>query len=96
MSSSNKTKKENSLSRLFNNHYAVAFFSTLVVSIGLIIYGVLTPPKGEVSGSLITSCGVLFLWPTLAFANKALDEGKTAKLKHNDTELVIEGKKKED
>lgn len=74
---------------LTNSHYAVAFFSTLAVAIGLIIFGAVTPPKGEVSGSLITSVGVLFLWPSLALANKAIEEGKTARIKHNDTEVII-------
>lgn len=62
------------------SHYVIAFFSTLILAIGLIIYGAVTPPKGEVSGSLITAIGVVFFWPALAFANKALEEGKTAKV----------------
>lgn len=57
-------------------HYVIAFWVTLGVSIGLITGGFITPKLGEVSGSVMTSVGELFLWPALAFAAKALEEGK--------------------
>lgn len=72
-----------------NNHYTIAFFVTLAVSIGLIIYGVVTPPKGEVSGSLLTSVGIIFLWPSLAFLNKAVESGKTAKIHKGDMTISV-------
>ena len=65
-------KKKSPLCR----HYIIAFWVTLSVSIGLIIGGFITPKLGEVSGSVMTSVGELFLWPALAFAAKALEEGK--------------------
>lgn len=70
-------------------HYTIAFFTTLVLSIGLIILGVLTPPVGEIDGSLITTIGVVFLWPALAFANKALEEGKTVKITKEDMVVQV-------
>lgn len=70
-------------------HYTIAFFTTLLVALGLIIFGAVTPPKGEVDGSLITATGVIFLWPALAFANKAIEEGKTAKFVKGDLEVSV-------
>jgi hypothetical protein len=65
-------KKKSPLCR----HYIIAFWVTLSVSIGLIIGGFFMPPKGEIDGSVMTSVGELFLWPALAFAAKAIEEGK--------------------
>jgi hypothetical protein len=70
-------------------HYLIAFWTTLVISIGLIISGVCTPPYAEVDGSILESVGLLFLWPALAFGNKALEEGKTAKISKGDLEVKI-------
>ncbi len=69
--------------------YVVAFWSTLVIAIGLIITGVCTPPYAEVDGSILESVGLMFLWPALAFGNKALEEGKIAKIQRGNTTISI-------
>lgn len=82
---------------IFINNYAIAFFITLIVSIGLIIGGFFVPPIGEVSGSVITAVGELFLWPSLALGAKALSEGRVAKFQRGDTTVTIgEDNKEED
>ena len=70
-------------------HYLIAFWSTLAVAIGLLIGGFFTPPKAEIDGSLLEATGLLFLWPALAFGNKALEEGKTAKISHGSTTISL-------
>jgi len=65
----------------FNCHYLVAFWVTLLISIGLIVGGFFAPPTGIVDGSIMTSVGELFLWPTLALAAKTIHEGRVAKFK---------------
>lgn len=77
-------------------HYTIAFWLTLVVALGLIIGGFFTPPIGEVSGSVLTSVGEIFLWPTLAFGAKALEEGKTVSVNHGDTSIEIRKTEEED
>lgn len=72
-----------------HKHYNIAFWITLFISAGLIIGGFFTPPLGVVDGSVLSSVGLLFLWPALAFAAKALSEGNKAKIKHLDTEIEI-------
>ena len=71
------------------NTYLYAFWLSLVVAIGLIITGFFMPPKGEVSGSVLEAVGLLWLWPTLAFGAKALEEGKTAKIQKGETTISI-------
>lgn len=80
MESSREIYKDNQTCRkVFNKHYIVAFWCTLVVAIGLIIGGFLMPPKGVIDGSVMTSVGELFLWPALALGAKAIEEGRIAK-----------------
>lgn len=76
-----------------HNHYGIAFFVTLLVAIGLIIGGFFVPPIGEISGSVITAVGEMFLWPALALGAKTLSEGKKASFKAGNTIIEIEDKK---
>lgn len=47
------------------------------------------PPQGEIDGSLLEATGLLFLWPALSFGNKALEEGKVAKITRGDTVITV-------
>lgn len=77
------------MKKLFHNHYLTAFWITLFVALGLIIGGFFAPPMGEISGSVLTAVGELFLWPTLALGAKALQEGKIAQIRKGETEITI-------
>lgn len=70
-------------------HYIIAFWLTLAVSLILLITGFFLPPQGEISPSVLTATGEIFLWPALAFGAKALEEGKTAKIRRGDSEISI-------
>lgn len=69
--------------------YVIAFWSTLVIAITLMIGGFFTPPMAEIDGSILEGVGLMFLWPALAFGNKALEEGKIAKIQRGDTTISI-------
>ena len=69
--------------------YIIAFWITLIVAIGLIITGFFTPPKAEISGSVLEAVGLIFLWPALSFGNKALEEGKVAKITRGNTVITV-------
>lgn len=77
-----------------HNHYILAFFVSLAVSIGLLIGGYMAPPQGVIDGSILKSVGELFLWPTLAAGVKALDDNKQVKIKTAHTTLTV-GKKED-
>lgn len=73
----------------FSNHYLVAFWVTLSLSIALIVGGFFCPPMGEISGSVITAVGELFLWPSLALGAKALSEGRKIQIHKGEMEINI-------
>lgn len=62
------------------NHYFVAFFTTLVLSAGLLITSFFLPPTGKIDPSVLQATAIVFCWPALAFAAKALDDNKKVKL----------------
>lgn len=70
-------------------HYLIAFWISLVCSIGLLVGGFFTPPTGEISGSVLEGSGLLFLWPALAFGAKALEEKNKIMIQHGSTTIQI-------
>lgn len=68
---------------------AVTIFLT-VISVGLFVGGFLTPPMGQIDGSVLTAAGILFafaaLWVT---AHAVIEENKGAKFHHGQTEIEI-------
>lgn len=82
-------KPKVNMEALFQSHYVIAFFITLILSIGLIVGGFFVPPVGQIDGSVLTAAGILFLWPALAFGAKALSDGKTAKIIKGDTTIEV-------
>lgn len=84
-----KEEKSSSLEQTTHKHYLLAFWSTLIISMSLIIGGFFVPPQGEIDGSVLTGVGLIFLWPALAFITKALTEGKTAKIVKGNTTITV-------
>ena len=66
-----------------------AFWVCLSLSIGLIVAGFCVPPHGEIDGSVLTACGILFAFATLEVVHIAIRRGLDAKVKHGKTELTI-------
>ena len=87
----NKKNKGSNLKK----HYIIAFWISMTVSLGLLIGGFLTPPKGEISGSVLEGAGIIFLWPSLAFAAKALEENNKIRITHGSTAIEV-GRKRGD
>jgi hypothetical protein len=61
----------------------------LAISIALLVGGFFAPPQGEISGSVLEGAGILFLWPALSFAAKALEENNKVKIQHGSTTIQI-------
>jgi hypothetical protein len=66
-----------------------AFWVCLSLSIGLIVAGFCVPPHGEIDGSVLTSCGILFAFATLETVHIAIKKGVDAKVKHGQTEVTV-------
>lgn len=71
---------------LYKNHYIIAFLSTLVISIGLLIGSFFMPPKGVIDSSVMKATAEMFMWPSLAFGVKAISVNKELKRKDEDEE----------
>lgn len=74
------------IKKMMRNHYFVAFFSTLVVTMGLLIASFLLPPQGKIDPSALMASAELFMWPTLAFGAKAVCECRRCKEKEESQE----------
>jgi hypothetical protein len=81
--------KENRIQKTFRGHFAVAFWITLLTSIVLMITGFFMPPIGIIDGSVVAGAGVLILWPSLGLGARAIDEGRSAKLKTRHAVLTV-------
>ncbi len=71
---------------LYKNHYIIAFLSTLVISIGLLIGSFFMPPKGVIDSSVMKATAEMFMWPALAFGVKAISVNKELKKRDEDEE----------
>lgn len=80
-------KKNNN--KMLKRHYIIAFWITLTVSLSLIIGGFFCPPIGEISGSVLTAVGEVFLWPALAFGAKALEEENHVTMKRGEFKIEV-------
>lgn len=84
-----KEKDINKCQKVLNKHYVIGFWVTLIISIGLMIGGALTPPLFIIDGSIFKAVGLLFLWPTLAFGAKAVEDGRVAKFNFGRSSIHI-------
>ncbi len=62
------------------NHYFVAFFSSLIISVGLLITSFFLPPQGQIDPSVLQATAIILVYPALAFATKALDDNKRVRI----------------
>lgn len=69
----------------------VPFWVCLIVAILLLVGGALTPPMFVIDKSIFYACSILFAFAMLYTVDKAIDKGANAKIKHKDTEIVIDG-----
>lgn len=75
--------------KVFNRHYVIAFWTTLVVGIALIITGFFMPPMAVIDGSILKAVGELMFWPTIAFGVKAVEDGRVAKFHFGKSSIHI-------
>lgn len=80
---------ENKCQKVFNKHYIIAFWITLAISIGLMVGSAFVPPLFIIDSSIFKAVGELFLWPTLAFGAKAVEDGRVAKFHFGHSSIHI-------
>lgn len=69
------------------NHWA--FWTCLIISIGLIIGSFFVPPLGVVDGSVLAAVGELFAFATLATVIVAIMKGSDVTVSHNNTSITV-------
>ena len=69
------------------NHYA--FWTCLIISIGLIIGSFFVPPLGVIDGSVLAGVGELFAFATLATVIVAIMKGSDVTVQHNNTSISV-------
>ena len=65
------------------------FAACLIVSIVLLIWGFLTPPTGEIDGSVLKAVGELFAFAALAVGSHAITLGYDLRVSKGDTTINI-------
>jgi hypothetical protein len=61
----------------------------------LLIAGFLVPPCGIIDGSVLTATGILLGFATMGQIPYIIEKGRTATIKHGQTEITISKKQKE-
>lgn len=70
------------------------FYILSGIAIAFLIASFLLPPMGIIQPSVLQAVGELFAFGGLGTVVKAIDTGKTASVKHNNTEITINDKEK--
>lgn len=67
----------------------IPFWICLICTIGLLIGGFFVPPMGVIDGSILTGCGLLFGWGTLAQIPTIIEVAGYAKISSGNTTIEI-------
>ena len=78
-----------SVKQIYTNLNHAAFWTCLIISIGLIIGSFFCPPLGAVDGSILASVGELFGFATLATVIEAIKKGSDVSVTHNNTTVTV-------
>lgn len=74
------------------NVYKYSFWVCLLTSILLMGISLICPPRGVIDSSVIMAVGELFLFPTLAFGAKALEDNHRVKISKGNLDIEISDK----
>ena len=77
---------------LFIIHYPMrTFYITLITSLLLIVGGFITPPIGQIDGSVLTAVGMLVLFATVEKIPEAIKAGRSIKVQKGNFCAEIDG-----
>lgn len=79
-----------SLKILYQNISKGAFFTCLIMSIGLIVTSFFLPPTGEINPSVIQAVGEIFAFGVLATVIDGLHRGSDVTITKGDVNLNIQ------
>lgn len=74
----------------------VWFYILSGFAIAFLVAGFLVPPLGAINPTVLTGVGEIFAFGVLGTVIKAINNGVSAKLQHNNTSLTVGDEKQED
>ena len=77
---------------LANNGF---FWLFSIIGVILMIVGFILPPTGTIDNSVLIAVGELNGFVAIGAVIKSIDKGRSASIKHNNTELTITGNEDE-
>lgn len=84
------------IKEIYKNISKLAFWTTLLISVVLIIISFLLPPTGVVDDSIVKVTGELFAFGCLGTVVEALHKGTDVILSKGDTSVQINNKDEEE
>lgn len=80
-------------SNWFNRHFAevnkFAFWTCLLISIGLIVGAFFVPPMSVIDSSVIAATGELFAFAALGTVIDGIEKGRRLKISKGDTTMTL-------
>ena len=67
------------------------FWLFSIIGVILMIVGFILPPTGTIDNSVLIAVGELNGFVAIGAVIKSIDKGRSASIKHNNTELTING-----
>lgn len=85
-----KTKsKGNWFKRYFSEVNKTAFWTCLIISIGLIVGAFFVPPMSVIDGSVIAATGELFAFATLGTVIEGVEKGRSVRIQKGETTMTL-------
>lgn len=75
--------------------HKIVFYVSLITSVILLVAGFVVPPTGIIDGSVLSAAGILLGFATIGQLPFIIEKGRTATIKHGQTEITISKKQKE-
>lgn len=76
--------------KIWHNTNKKAFWTTLIISIGLLVASFLVPPLGEISPSVLKGVAELGFFATLSVVLTAVEKGSDVKVTKGDITLEVD------
>ena len=89
MGCNKKKSKESWFKRYFSQVNKTAFWTTLLISIALIVTAFFIPPQAVVDGSVVACVGELFAFAALGTIIEGIEKGRSVKISKGDTSLIV-------
>lgn len=85
---------KDTIAAAFKGNVILAILTT--ISVVLILVSFILPPTGVIDPSVLGATGEIFAFAALWAFVRALEQGKKATLRHNETEVTIEDEPKQE